>query len=102
MMSLSLRELEEEDALPEPEWAKQVVAVVHAEGRLTDDDYDDFVEWMEALAEATRGAIHDPMSDEFTYIWPGVEQEETVARTRALLGADDFQGLARWVHELSD
>jgi hypothetical protein len=38
------------------------VAVLHVEGRMSDDDhYDDFVDWSEGLAEDARGAIYQPM-----------------------------------------
>lgn len=69
-LDLSLRSLEDHDPLPDPSWASRVVAVLHVEGHMTDDDhYDAFDDWSLALAEATQGAIYNPMRDAFGYLW---------------------------------
>jgi hypothetical protein len=99
-MSLSLRSLEEWDELPDPSFAERVVAVVHADGRLGDDTYDDFDAWTRALAEATRGAIHSLVSGEFLYVWADAEEEQTRARARDYLDAGDFDALAAWIAAL--
>lgn len=91
-----------EDPLPAPSWAQSVIAVVRAEGHLSDSLFDPFDTWMHALAEATHGAIHSPMAGKFLYVWPGVEREPTVARAGALLDGKDYAGLARWIAELGD
>lgn len=89
-----------EDPLPDAGWAERVVAVIRAEGHLSDSLFDPFDEWIHALAEATHGAIYSPMAGKFLYIHPGVEREPTVARVQALLDARDYAGLARWITEL--
>jgi hypothetical protein len=101
-MSLRQDDRPSEDPLPDPAWAQCVVAVVRAEGHLSDSLFDRFDAWMEALAEATHGAVFSPMAGKFLYIWPGVEREPTVSRSSALLAAKDYIGLARWIGELSD
>lgn len=69
-LDLSLRSREDYDPLPDPSWASRVVAVLHVEGHMTDDDhYDAFDDWSLALAEATKGAIYNPMQDAFGYVW---------------------------------
>lgn len=101
-MSLRLDERHREDPLPEPDWAGSVVTVLRAEGHLSDSLFDRFEAFMLALAEATHGAVYSPMAGKFLYVWPGVEREPTVARCDALLSANDYAGLARWIAELSD
>lgn len=100
-MHLRQDECQPEDPLPEPSWAQSVVAVIRAEGHLSDSLYDPFEEWMHALAEATHGAIYSPMAGHFLYVWPGVEREPTVAQTGAMLDARDYAGLTRWIAALS-
>lgn len=100
-MGLRQEEWKHEDPLPDSSWAHSVVAVIHAEGHLSDSLFDRFDAWMHALAETTHGAIYSPMAGKFIYVWPGVEREPTVARASALLEAKDHAGLARWVAELS-
>ncbi len=100
-MYLSQQPLYEDDPLPAPEWAERVVAVIHANGRLTDDTYDAFDRWMTALAEATRGAIYSSPSGEFEYVWADYREAETRERAAALIAAGDFEGIARWVGELA-
>lgn len=102
--SMSLRQdvYRAEDPLPDPSWTDRVVAVLHAEGHLSDSLFDRFDAWMEALAEATHGAVFSPMAGKFIYIWPGVEREATVERSSTLLAAKDYAGLVRWIAELSD
>lgn len=100
-MSLSLRSLDERDELPDPSFAERVVAVLHAEGRLSDDTYDDFDEWTTALAEAARGAVYSPMAGKFLYVWADADEAKTRARASALLAAGDFAALAAWVVERS-
>jgi len=101
-MSLRLDKLQNEDPLPDPSWAASVSVVLRAEGHLSDSLFDRFDAWMLALAETTHGAVYSPMAGRFLYIWPGVEREPTVARSSALLAANDYVGLARWIAELSD
>jgi hypothetical protein len=98
-MSLDLRSLEEWDKLPEPSFAERVVAVLHADGRLSNDTYDDFDEWTRALAEATHGAVYSPMAGEFLYVWADADEAKTRARASALLEAGDFAALTAWVVE---
>ncbi len=100
-MHLSQRPLYEDDPLPAPEWAERVVAVIHANGRLTDDTYDDYDTWMTALAEATRGAIYSFPSGRFEYVWADYCEAETRERAAALIAAGDFDAIARWVGELA-
>lgn len=99
-MSLSWTELEGSDPLPEPDWAERVVAVIRASGRLSDDTYDDFDDWMEALADATHGAVYSYPSGSFIHVWADADPEGTAARARALLDAGDFAGLAAWIRAL--
>lgn len=100
-MHLRQDECQSEDPLPDPSWAQRIVAVIRAEGHLSDSLFDRFDTWMHALAEATHGAIYSPMAGKFQYVWPGVEREPTVARATASLEAKDYAGLSRWVAELS-
>ncbi|MCY0991095.1 hypothetical protein OV203_28380 [Nannocystis sp. ILAH1] len=99
-MSLSWTDLEDTDPLPEPEWAERVVAVIRADGRLSDDTYDDFDSWTAALADATHGAVYSHPSGRFTHIWADADPKRTAARMRELLDAGDFAGLAAWIREL--
>ena len=99
-MSLSLRSLEEQDPLPDPSFAERVVAVLHADGQLSDATYYAFDAWTTALAEATRGAIYSYPSGEFLYVWADLEEEQTRSRARALLDAGDFDALALWIAAL--
>lgn len=91
-----------EDPLPDSDWAQRVVAVIRAEGHMSDSLFDRFDTWIHALAETTHGAIFSLMAGKFLYTWPGVEREPTAARTAALLAAKDYAGLTRWVAELCD
>lgn len=99
-MSLERAELEDTDPLPELEWAERVVAVIRANGRLSDDTYDDFDSWTRALADATHGAVYSHPSGRFTHIWADADPKRTASRTRELLDAGDFAGLAAWIREL--
>lgn len=90
------------DPLPDPTWADRVVAVIRAEGHMSDSLFDRFDPWMEALANAAHGAVFSPMAGKFIYSWPGVDREETLERSSALLAAKDYTGLIRWLAELSD
>lgn len=101
-MSLRQGERQSEDPLPSSDWAQSVVTVLRAEGHMSESMFDRFEAWMLALAEATHGAVYSPMAGKFLYVWPGVEREPTVARSAALLAANDYVGLARWIAELSD
>jgi hypothetical protein len=101
-MHLRQDECQSEDPLPDPSWAQRIVAVIRAEGHLSDSLFDRFDTWMHALAEATHGAIYSPMAGKFQYVWPGVEREPTVARATASLEAKDYAGLSRWVAELGE
>lgn len=68
-LSLRLRDVEENDPLPDGTWASKVVAVVHFEGHHEDEDeYDAFEDWSEALAKASRGAIYSPMAGRHIYV----------------------------------
>lgn len=68
-LDLTLRSLEEHDPLPDPTWASRVVAVLHVEGHMTDDDhYDAFDDWSMALADATQGAIYNQWRGAFAYV----------------------------------
>lgn len=99
-MSLEWTELEDDDPLPEPDWAERVVAVIRANGRLSEDTYDDFQDWTEALADATRGAVYSHPAGRFIHVWGEADPKSTAARTRALLDAGDFARLATWIWQL--
>ncbi|MDC0717504.1 hypothetical protein POL25_11405 [Nannocystis sp. bb15-2] len=99
-MSLWWAELDADDPLPEPEWAERVIAVIHANGRLSDDTYDEFDSWTEALADATHGAVYSHPTGSFTHIWADADPKRTATRTRELLDVGDFAGLAAWIREL--
>lgn len=99
-MWLSLSELEESDPLPDEGWAERVVAVIRANGRLSDDTFDAFDSWTERLADATHGAVYSHPSGRFTHVWADVDEGRTEARTRELIEAGDFAGLAGWIREL--
>lgn len=88
-MSLWLSELEDDDPLPGPEWAERVVVVLRANGRLSDDTFDDFDCWTEALADATHGAIYSHAADSFIHVWADADAKRTAAHTQELLDAGD-------------
>lgn len=68
-LTLDLRDVNEYDPLPDATWAGEVVAVIHCEGHhRSNDEYDAFEDWSEALADANRGAIYSPMADRHIYI----------------------------------
>ena len=101
-MHLRLDERQDEDPLPDPSWVGRIVAVLRAEGHISESLFDRFDLWMCALAEETQGALYSPMAGKFLYVWPGVEREPTVAQSTALLSAKDYAGLTRWIAELSN
>lgn len=67
-MYLKLRPLEASDPLPDPTWRARAQFVLQAGGRLTEETFDPFDEWLFAIARAHGGAIFDAQQGRFRFV----------------------------------
>jgi hypothetical protein len=97
-MWLSLRDGEQlvvSQELPRP-WPEAIAGVLCANGRLSDDTFDDFLAWSKGLAERARGAImHE--DGKLTYLW--IDRDAMQERARTLIANRDFAALAQLLRD---
>lgn len=92
-MYLTLRPVEARDPLPDPGWRERAQFVLRADGRLTEETFDPFDDWLFAIARAHGGAIFDAQQGRFRFV-PFDEVAATASANEQLSQGEDLGALA--------